>query len=253
MMCEVCGNTGHSGNDFPETQEELMYMNSNNNGFHQQEGQGWNQSCPYYQGGNGNSNSINPNQPSLRDLVLSQAKVNESLQKKMAANENTLETIQAKMDGISSAIKSQLSFTKMLETQLAQLAAVVPSTETRRIPGQPEASLESVNIVTTKWGKLSQDTSFTTYAERLARPRRDQQGRLAAPRMEDPGYPVISCSIYDCHIEQALCDLGASVNIMPKVTFENLCYPSLSPTCMCVQLADSTVRYLEGIVKNLRV
>jgi hypothetical protein len=40
---------------------------------------------------------------------------------------------------------------------------------------------------------------------------------------------------------------------MPKVTFENLCYPALSPTCMCVQLADSTIWYPEGIVKNLLV
>jgi hypothetical protein len=55
----------------------------------------------------------------LRDHVLGQAKVNESLQKKMATNDKTLETIQAKMDGISFAIKSQLSFNKMLETQLA--------------------------------------------------------------------------------------------------------------------------------------
>ena len=64
---------------------------------------------------------------------------------------------------------------------------------------------------------------------------------------------MISCSIYDCHFEQALCDLGASVNIMPKVTFEELGYPALSPTMMCVQLADSTVRYPEGIIENLLV
>jgi hypothetical protein len=56
----------------------------------------------------------------LRDLVLGQEKINESPQKKPAANVKSLETIQAKMDGISSAIKSQLSFSKILETQLAQ-------------------------------------------------------------------------------------------------------------------------------------
>jgi hypothetical protein len=38
---------------------------------------------------------------------------------------------------------------------------------------------------------------------------------------------------------------------MPKVTFENLCYLALSPTCICVQLADFTIRYPKGIVKNL--
>jgi hypothetical protein len=63
----------------------------------------------------------------LRDLVLGQAKVNETLQKKLAANDKSLETIQARMDGISSAIKNQLRFNKKLETQIAQLVATVPS------------------------------------------------------------------------------------------------------------------------------
>ena len=40
---------------------------------------------------------------------------------------------------------------------------------------------------------------------------------------------------------------------MPKVTFEKLNYPALSPTTMCVQLADSTMRYPEGVMENLLV
>jgi len=40
---------------------------------------------------------------------------------------------------------------------------------------------------------------------------------------------------------------------MPKVTFKKLSYPALSPTTMCVQLADSTVRYPEGVMENLLV
>ena len=61
MTCVVCGNIGHSGDNCPETHEEAMYLNGNNNGFRPQGGQGWNQPRPYYQGGNGNSNSFNPN------------------------------------------------------------------------------------------------------------------------------------------------------------------------------------------------
>ena len=40
---------------------------------------------------------------------------------------------------------------------------------------------------------------------------------------------------------------------MPKVTFKKLSYPSLSPTTMCVQLVDSTVRYPKGVMENLLV
>ena len=64
---------------------------------------------------------------------------------------------------------------------------------------------------------------------------------------------MISCSIYVKHFEQCLCDLGASVNIMPKVIYEELQFPALSQTTMLVQLADSTVRYPEGIIENIFV
>ena len=64
---------------------------------------------------------------------------------------------------------------------------------------------------------------------------------------------MISCLIFYYEFDHALCDLGASVNIMPKVTFEKLGYPIVSPTTMYVQLADSTIRYLEGVVEMLIV
>ena len=86
----------------------------------------------------------------MRDLIYGQAKINESLQKKLAATDKSMETIHAKMDRFSTAIKNQLSFNKMLETQLAQLLVATPATELGKIPGQPESTVESVNAVTTK-------------------------------------------------------------------------------------------------------
>ena len=100
MSCKVYGNVGHSGDNCPETQGEVLFLNGSN-GFRAQGGQGWNQPHPYYQGGNGNSNSFGPNQPTLRDLVYGQAKINEFLQKKLAATDKSMETIHAKMDGFS--------------------------------------------------------------------------------------------------------------------------------------------------------
>ena len=55
---------------------------------------------------------------------------------------------------------------------------------------------------------------------------------------------MISHSIFDQSYTRALCDLGSSINIMPKVIFE---------TRMFVQLADSTIRHPEGIVENIYV
>jgi len=97
-----------------------------NNEFRQGNNNGWNnQSRP--QGGNSNHNSnFNSNQPSLKDLVLGQAKINESLTKKITYNDKMLENISSKIEDLSSAIKNQLSFNKMIETQIAQIATDVP-------------------------------------------------------------------------------------------------------------------------------
>jgi hypothetical protein len=57
-------------------------------------------------------------------------------------------------------------------------------------------------------------------------------------KKKDPGWPTISCSIGSQYFENALCDLGANVSVMPKVVFDKINYTSLSPTTMCFQLAD---------------
>jgi len=57
----------------------------------------------------------------------------------------------------------------------------------------------------------------------------------------DPGCPTIDCSICNQMFEKALCDLGASVSVMPKTVFDKLDYLTLTPTTMCLQLADQSV------------
>ena len=84
------------------------------------------------------------------------------------------------MYGFSTAIKNQLSFNKMLETQLAQLAATTPAAELGKIPGQPKSTLESVNIINAMWEKSPHKAPFTSYADKLTRPRRSAWGELAA-------------------------------------------------------------------------
>jgi len=78
-------------------------------------------------------------------------------------------------------------------------------------------------------------------------------GGLIVKLHGDPGVPIISCSIFDQSYERALCDLGSSINIMPKVIFEQWQYPALSQTRMVVQLADSIVRHPKGIVENIYI
>jgi hypothetical protein len=56
------------------------------------------------------------------------------MSKKVASNDKVLENINSRIDTFTSAIKNQHSFNKMLESQLAQLAATIPPLEKGKIP-----------------------------------------------------------------------------------------------------------------------
>jgi hypothetical protein len=77
--------------------------------------------------------------------VLNQGKLMDSLSKKLAFNDKILETINNRMNSFSTTIKNQLSFNKMLESQLQQLANIVPANQ-GKISGQPE-DLQTPNLV----------------------------------------------------------------------------------------------------------
>ena len=70
----------------------------------------------------------------------------EGLSRKLASNDKILENINNRMDSFCSAIKNQHSFNKMIESQIAQLAAAVPPIDKGKILGQSE-DLETTNLV----------------------------------------------------------------------------------------------------------
>ena len=82
----------------------------------------------------------------MRDLISGQARMMEGFYRKLAFNDKILENINNRIDSFSSAIKNQHSFNKMIESQIAQLAAAVLPTDKGKIPVQPE-DLETANIV----------------------------------------------------------------------------------------------------------
>jgi hypothetical protein len=48
--CEECGNTGHSGSQCPQLEENVNYINNNNNQYRPQQNQGWTQQRTNYPG-----------------------------------------------------------------------------------------------------------------------------------------------------------------------------------------------------------
>uniref|UniRef100_A0A2N9GYX5 RNA-directed DNA polymerase n=1 Tax=Fagus sylvatica TaxID=28930 RepID=A0A2N9GYX5_FAGSY len=73
------------------------------------------------------------------------------------------------------------------------------------------------------------------------------------PKYKDPGCPTISCIIGDHDIEQALLDLGASVNLMPYSVYLQLGLGELKPTMVVLQLADRSVKTPKGVVEDVLV
>jgi hypothetical protein len=68
-------------------------------------------------------------------------------------NDKMIENINSKLEGLSSPVKNELRFNKMIETQIAQIAATLSISNSEKITGQPETPLESVKIVSTRFGK----------------------------------------------------------------------------------------------------
>ncbi|GKA93478.1 putative reverse transcriptase domain-containing protein [Tanacetum coccineum] len=69
-------------------------------------------------------------------------------------------------------------------------------------------------------------------------------------------YPVsftLPCFINNVCFDNALIDLGATVSVMPLLTYLNLGLGELTHTKLTVELADMIVKYLKGIVENVLV
>ncbi|GJY89281.1 putative reverse transcriptase domain-containing protein [Tanacetum coccineum] len=74
------------------------------------------------------------------------------------------------------------------------------------------------------------------------------------PRKEkDLGSFTLPCFINNVCFNNALVDLGASVNVMPLSTYLNLGLGESAHTKLTVKLADRTVKYPKGIAENMLV
>lgn len=73
------------------------------------------------------------------------------------------------------------------------------------------------------------------------------------PKYKDPGCPTISCNIGTHKIDQALLDLGASVNLMPYSVYLQMGLKEIKPTSIMLQLADRSVKKPRGIVEDVLI
>jgi hypothetical protein len=122
VTCEECRETCHMGINYPIVSQDVNFIGNSNNGFHPNQGfnAGWNKpSSPFDNRQKGAmGQNFNINEPSLRDIIRDQVRINDEIGKKVHATDKFLENINAKMNNFIVATQNHLSFNKMLETQI---------------------------------------------------------------------------------------------------------------------------------------
>ena len=72
-------------------------------------------------------------------------------------------------------------------------------------------------------------------------------------KKEDPGAFTNPCTIGLLRFADALCDLGASINLMPLSIYKNLGLGDPKPTAMQLMMADRMVKRPMGIFHDVLV
>ena len=71
--------------------------------------------------------------------------------------------------------------------------------------------------------------------------------------MKDPGSFTIPCSIGKYEFKKALCDSGASINLMPLSVMQRLSLGELTPTAITLQMTDRSMAQQKGILEDVLV
>ena len=77
--------------------------------------------------------------------------------------------------------------------------------------------------------------------------------RKLPQKLKDPGSFTIPCTIGNAIFERALCDLGASIKLMPLSIFKRLGLGEARPTTVTLQLADRSLKHLRGVIEDVLV
>ncbi|XP_021745348.1 uncharacterized protein LOC110711276 [Chenopodium quinoa] len=71
------------------------------------------------------------------------------------------------------------------------------------------------------------------------------------PKLKDPGNFSIPCAINKIQIDNALCDFGASVSLIPYSVYQRLELGELFPFNITLKLADRSIKFPKGKVEDV--
>ncbi|TYJ30334.1 hypothetical protein E1A91_A06G123800v1 [Gossypium mustelinum] len=129
------------------------------------------------------------------------------------------------------ALMNQQASIQGLETQIGQLAKLISERAQGSLPNNTESNPREQEIEINK-GKC--------------------ENKLPN-KLKDPGSFTIPYLIGSLDVNNALADLGASINVMPYKMFKQLGLGKPKQTRMSIQLADKTIRFPRGIIEDVLI
>ena len=116
---------------------------------------------------------------------------------------------------------------------LKQLSINVPLVESlEQMPGYAKFMKD---LVTKKRSVTFEDNDRMQHCSAIAT-------RSLVQKKEDSGVFSIPCIVGSLHLVKALCDLRASINLMPLLIYKKLGLGDIKPTTMRLLMADLTVK-----------
>ncbi|GJV49365.1 hypothetical protein Tco_1439577 [Tanacetum coccineum] len=176
--------------------------------------------------------------------------------KRHEENSNMIKEIRA---STNAAIQNQGSSIKNLEIQIGKISKVLQERGSESLPSSTEANLKDhVKSISTT---VEADTNLIRQKKGSYRPKFLEANSYevslinnSIPQKEkDSGSFTLPCYINNVCFNNALADLGASVSVMPLLTYLNLGLGKLAHTKLTVELADRTMKYPKGIAENVLV
>nr|GEV19127.1 hypothetical protein [Tanacetum cinerariifolium] len=110
-------------------------------------------------------------------------------------------------------------------------------------------NLLDLNRMCRKTGMILEEACKVTMNERNS----DVLLNKLPSKEKDPRSFTIPCQVGHFQINNALADLGASISLMPYTMYENLGLGEPKPTRISLKLADRSIQYQRGIVKNVLI
>ncbi|XP_075473912.1 uncharacterized protein LOC142504961 [Primulina tabacum] len=148
-----------------------------------------------------------------------------------------------------------------LENQIGKLAKMIASREPGTLPSNTETNQkEQVKAIELKSGNILEsrvkEKSQIPY-EQTETSKGKSSNSTPAPTAQSkivitPSFPA-ALKKAKLDAQFALCDLGASINLMPLYVFRKLGLGEPKPTRMSLQLADRSVKYPRGVIEDVLV